>query len=680
MSWYSLWFLALALFLAALGRDRFDQWVDATELPPLAVETSVEMLDRNGVLLRAYTVADGRWRLAVSLDGVDPDYLKMLIAYEDKRFYDHHGVDTVAMMRAVGQAVWHREFVSGASTLTMQVARLLENGTTGLWPGKFRQIRVALALERRLTKDEILALYVNRAPFGGNLEGVRAATFAYFGKEPRRLTVAQAALLVALPQSPEYRRPDRFNGAAHDARSRVLARAEGAGVIGEGARIAAETETVPAKRQPFPALAPHLTDRMRADEPATQVHRLTLDSALQARLQVLAERAAREAGQRQSIALMVANHRTGEILASVGSAGYEPGAREGFVDMTQAVRSPGSTLKPLIYGLAFDQGLAHPETLIEDRPVAFGTYAPQNFDGEFRGTVRVREALEMSLNIPVVKLLNALGPARLMAHLRRAGTEAELPGDQPGLAVALGGVGVSLEGLMRLYSGLSNGGKAVVLSARQGVRQPEVPQVVLSSESAWMIGDILSDIPPPRGAARTGLAYKTGTSYGHRDAWAIGYDGTHVAGVWMGRPDGTPVPGAFGGEVAAPILFEAFALLKPSLDRLPPPPPSTLIVGNAGLPQPLKRFRPRDAAFSDAPDAPAVAFPPDGARVDTGGGMLSVKVRDGRPPFTWLADGRPVLLRSHDRSAMIPLPGPGYVTLSVIDSEGRSAHSAVWLD
>mgnify|MGYP001275997602 CR=1 FL=1 len=182
------------------------------------------------------------------------------------------------------------------------------------------------------------------------------------------------------------------------------------------------------------------------------------------------------------------------------------------------------------------------------------------------------------------------------------------------------------------------------------------------------------------GAILDRVAYKTGTSYGHRDAWALGFDGTHVAGVWMGRPDGTPVPGAFGGEVAAPILFETFALLKSRLDRLPAPPPSTLIVGHAGLPDPLKHFRPRDAAFADDPDAPTVAFPPDGAILETSDHLLTVKVRDGAPPFTWLADGRPVLTRSHDRNAVIELPGPGFVTLSVIDAKGRAARTTVQLD
>lgn len=671
---------ALALSVTALGRDGFDRWVDATIIPSLALETSVEVLDRNGKLLRAYTVADGRWRLATSLGAVDPRYVELLIAYEDKRFYRHIGVDPLAMTRAIGQALWNGDVVSGGSTLTMQVARLLEDGTTGRWNGKLRQIRLALALERQLTKDEILSIYINRAPFGGNLEGLRAATRAYFGKEPRRLTTAEAALLVALPQSPETRRPDRYRGNAIDARARVLARMEGAGVVDAETVAGARTEPIPAERAAFPALAAHLSDRARAYGPASPMLRLSLDAVLQAKLETLASRAARDAGQRLSIAMMVADHQTGEILASVGSAAYQADARSGFVDMTQAFRSPGSTLKPLIYGLAFDQSLAHPETLIDDRPTAFGSYEPQNFDGRFRGTIRVRDALKMSLNIPVVKLAKALGPARVMAHLRRAGVETKLPGGTPGLAIALGGIGVNLEGLVQLYAAIANGGKSVGLYHVASTIPPEQVESVLSREAAWQIGNILGEMVPPTGAAHNGLAHKTGTSYGHRDAWAIGFDGRHVVGVWMGRPDGTPVPGAFGGDSAAPILFEAFALFKPKLDRLPPPPPSTLIVGHAQLPQPLKHFRHRDAAFTEPEGAPELAFPPDGARVVVEDQALAVKVRDGLPPFTWLADGLPVLTRSYDRAARINVTGPGFVTLSVIDAAGRSARSQIRLD
>ncbi len=670
--------LATALLWAgALARDRLDAWVAATDLPALAVETSVEVLARDGSLLRAFTVADGRWRLAARPEAVDRDYLAMLVAYEDKRFRSHPGVDVLALIRAAGQALRAGRPVSGGSTLTMQVARLLEDSGTGRWAGKLRQIRVALALERRLSKDEILALYLDLAPMGGNLEGVRAASFAYFGKEPRRLTPAEAALLVALPQSPEARRPDRAPEAARAARDRVLARLTAGGLIEADRAAAARSEAVPAARRPFPQLAPHLADRLRAAEPLARVHRTTLDAGLQGRLEKLAADAVAGQGERLTVALLVADHRTGEILASVGSAGYTDDARAGFLDMTQALRSPGSALKPLVYGLAFDQGLAHPETLIEDRPTAFGTYAPQNFDRLFRGTLRLREALQLSLNIPVVLLTEALGPEHLLAALRRAGVAAAVPGGAPGLAVALGGVGVSLEGLVTLYGGIARGGAALPLRARAGAAG--AARRLMSHEAAWQVADILAGLAPPPGAPANRLAYKTGTSYGHRDALALGFDGAHVAGVWMGRADGTPVPGAFGGGLAAPILFEVFARLKPALAPLGPPPPGVLMAGNAGLPAPLRRFRGRDGAMAPDPEAPVVAFPPDGAEVDSGGGALVVRVRDGTAPFTWLADGRPFAVATSEREALLEDPGPGHLTLSVIDAEGRAARVAVIL-
>lgn len=669
--------LAAGLFLAALGRDGFDRWVDATDLPPLVVATSVEVLARDGSLLRAYTVADGRWRMAVDPAQVDPAFVAALVEYEDRRFRSHSGVDPRALARAVAQAVWNGRVVSGGSTLTMQVARLLEESGTGRVSGKLRQMRVAWALERRLSKDQILALYLHLAPYGGNLEGIRAATIAWFGKEPRRLTPAEIALLVAIPQSPEARRPDRSVARATDARDRVLARLEGGGLIDADQVRAARTEVVPAARRPFPALAPHLSDRARAADPAALRHVLTIDAGLQAALEKLAAEVVAGQGERLQISLVVADHRTGEILASVGSAAFRADRRAGFIDMTQALRSPGSTLKPLIYGLAFDQGLAHPETLIEDRPTDFNGYRPQNFDRQYRGTIRVREALQQSLNIPVVALTEALGPARLMTALDKAGVKYRLPLGQPGLAVALGGIGVTLEDMVQLYAAIARGGVALPLRWREG--DSEEGQRLMADSAAWFVGDILAGLAPPPGAPANRLAYKTGTSYGHRDAWAIGFDGRHVVGVWMGRPDGTPVPGAFGADLAAPVLFQVFARLKPRLDPQPPAPPATLLVSNAQLPPPLRHFRNRHAAFAPAADAPAVAFPPDGAEVELLPQGLMVRVSGGKAPFTWLADGVPVALSLDGRETMLDKLGRGFVTLSVIDAEGRAARSRVRL-
>ena len=670
--------LAAGLLLAAIGRDRMDIWIDATTLPPLLVQTSVEVLDRNDALLRAYTVADGRWRLGVEVSQVDPGFVAALLAYEDKRFYDHSGVDLQALLRAVAQAAWNGRVISGGSTLTMQVARLLEEGSTGKVDGKLRQMRVALALERRLSKDQILQLYLNLAPYGGNLEGIRAATLSYFGKDPKRLTPAEVALLVAIPQSPESRRPDRSVERATNARDRVLARALRDGLIDDDQMQTARSEVVPASRRPFPALAPHMSDRALAEDPGALVHHLTLDKGLQTALETLAADVVAGQGERLQVAIVVADHLRGEVLASVGSAAFQADARAGFVDMTRAVRSPGSTLKPLIYGLAFDEGLAHPETMIEDRPTDFGGYQPQNFDKHFRGTIRLREALQQSLNIPVVALTEALGPAKLLAALDKARVKYDLPGGKPGLAIALGGIGVTLEDMVQLYASIARGGVVLPLTHQmQGDRAEG--QRVLSASSAWQVGDILAGLAPPPGAPANRLAYKTGTSYGHRDAWAIGFDGRHVIGVWMGRPDGTPVPGAFGADLAAPVLFQAFSRLKPTLAPQPAAPPATLLVSNAQLPQPLQHFRSRSAAFEADKDAPAVAFPPDGSEVELLPEGLLVRVRGGTAPFTWLANGVPVAVSFAGRETILNSLGLGFVTLSVIDAAGRSARTKVRL-
>ncbi|MEY8830438.1 penicillin-binding protein 1C [Sedimentitalea sp. XS_ASV28] len=676
----ALFSLVALLFAVAALRDGIENWIDATELPQTLAETSVEIRDRNDELLRAYTVSGGIWRLAPVLTAVDDGYLDMLVRYEDKRFWQHGGVDPLAMLRATAQALWHRRAVSGGSTLTMQVARLIEDGSTGRWAGKLRQIRLALALERRLSKDQILSLYLTHAPYGGNLEGIRAATLAWFGKEPRRLTPAESALLVALPQSPEARRPDRHADRAKAARDRVLTRMADAGIIASDDALSAQHARIPDRIRPFPMRAAHLADRVRASAPERQRHATTIDARLQSALETLLADAARRSGPRISAALIAANHQTGEILASVGSPQYGTDSRrQGFVDMTRAIRSPGSTLKPLIYGLAFDQGLVHPETLIHDGPVQFGRYAPRNFDGQFRGDIRVREALQLSLNIPVVKLTNELGPARVMAALSRAGAGARLPGGAPGLAIALGGVGVSLQDLVQLYATLAQGGAGQRL--RSALNEPASQTArTISEVAAWQVGHILAGVAPPPGDPQGVLAYKTGTSYGHRDAWAIGYDGEHVVGVWMGRADGTPVPGAFGGDLAAPLLFQAFARLKPGFAPLPAPPPSTLITGAAGLPQPLQRFRPRGSRLVTAPNAPKLLFPPDGAILDSIGETVTLKVQGGSAPYLVLANGRPIARGQRRNEFEIPTPGTGYSTLVVVDGAGQSDRVTVRLD
>jgi penicillin-binding protein 1C len=650
------------------------------------IATSTIVVDRDGRLLRPFTIADGRWRLPATRADVDPKFFEMLLAYEDRRFHQHDGVDWLAMLRASAQFVLSGQIVSGGSTLTMQVARLLDGGDTRNAAGKVRQMAAALALERRYGKDEILDLYLALAPYGGNVEGIRAATLAYFGKEPKRLTTAEAALLVAIPQSPEARRPDRDVGAARRARDRVLDRLAGQGVLTTDAAAAAKTEAVPDGRRPFPMLAPHLAVAAVEADPAAPVHRLTIARDLQASLETLAAGRAAALGPNLSVAILVADQMSGAVVASVGSPGLTDDARAGYLDMTRAVRSPGSTLKPLIYGLAFEQGLAHPESLIEDRPSAFSGYVPENFDGRHRGTVTVREALTQSLNVPAIAVLDGVGPAMLVARLKRAAVTAVLPDHSaPGLAVGLGGVGVSLRDLVALYVAIARGGAPIAL--RDGVTAPGDGSgaPVLNASAAWYVADILAGTPPPVTGSPGRIAYKTGTSYGYRDAWAIGFDGQYVIGVWIGRPDGTAVPDLSGIASAAPILFEAFDRIGPKRVPLRAAPGGTITAATAALPAPLRIFRDPNATDSGRDNLPEIAFPADGVAVDLGIAAgkpmpLTIKVRDGRPPFTFFVNGVPIARPPFARAETWMPDGPGYVTLSVVDAGGRADRVTVFVE
>ena len=667
--------------------------LDSAFPPPLPekLAVSTEVVDRDGALLRAFATPDGYWRLQTSLDEIDPQFVDMLIAYEDKRFFDHEGVDLLALARAAGQFAGNGRIVSGGSTLSMQLARLIEPRENRSLATKIRQIFRAVQIERRLSKREILERYLTLAPYGGNLEGVRAASLAYFGKEPKRLTVAEAALLVALPQLPERRRPDRNRDAAQAARDRVLDRMVKAERLGEREAARAALDGVSATRLALPSLAAHASDSAIRNQPGETRHHLTIRKSVQEGLESVAENAAHKLGPHVSVAMILADAMTGEMLGEVGSANFFDASRSGWIDMTRILRSPGSTLKPFIYGLAIEQGLVAQETMIEDRPADFAGYRPRNFDMSYQGDVSVRQALQLSLNVPAVRLLDAVGPARLTARFRQAGVTPTLPpGETPGLAIGLGGVGVSLRDLVQLYTGLSNGGRAKMLrdGSENVVPQPLANGAVLDAQATWQVTDILSGVKPPIGAAARGIAYKTGTSYGYRDAWSIGYDGRYVLGVWVGRPDSGSVPGLSGYESAAPILFEGFARSGLAAVPLRRPPAGAFHTARKDLPVTQERFvSAQDAQTSAdiAEPAPQIVFPPDGARVelaaaDAGGAPLVLKLQGGRAPFRWLANGKPLAEIVRRRTATWQPDGAGYSTLTVIDAAGRAASVKVFVE
>jgi len=638
------------------------------------------VLASDGSTLNVATSKDGMWRLATRPDRVDPHYLDMLMAAEDHRFRDHLGVDPLAAVRAAWQLVTNGRIVSGGSTLTMQVSRLLEPHPRSVL-GKLHDALRAIQLEERFGKDEILAMYLTLAPFGGNVEGVRAASLAWFGHEPDRLTPGEAAILVALPQRPAALRPDRHPAASMAAAGRILHRLADAGHV-----PVSDLETPPpgiAARRLFPRLASHVAQRFRGD--GTEPVRVTLDSRIQPATERLAAETVAGMTDGGDLAILVVDNRDLSVRAWVG------GVRSAL-DLVRRRRSPGSTLKPFIYGLAFDDLALLPDSLIDDRPIRIGDYAPENFDRGFHGQVTARFALQQSLNVPAIVLLDRVGPGRLAATLRDAGVRLDFPANDaaPTLPLALGGVGISLLDLTRLYAGLAHDGRSAaphILEART-----HDAGTLMTRQAARMITDILRSAPPPDGRMPGGLikdprpiAYKTGTSYGFRDAWALGYSPSWTVGVWTGRADGTPRPGAYGRNTAAPLLFAVFDRLPAETepDPLAPAADGLRATGSTPVPRGLRQFTERDSVrMPGNASPPRIQFPPDGAQLDLNRedglrGALRLEANSGTPPYRWSVNGMPV---PTPRYAAVPSwqpDGPGFVRITVVDAAGRRASATV---
>lgn len=619
--------------------------------------TGVEVLDRQGRTLSVLPAPGGIWRLATTPADVPPHLVAMLVAAEDRRFRHHPGVDPIALARAAGQwAAAGGRVVSGGSTLTMQAARLLEPRPRTL-RSKAIEIARALQLEARFTKDEILGIWLTLAPMGGNLEGVRAGALAWFGRPAATLDLAEAALLVAIPRRPEALRPDRHPARAAAAREAML-RHRAAAALAPGDHPDTATAPIPTARLPLPRHAPHLARELaRLPPPEAEGGRIatTLDLSLQRAAEGIAAEALRGLPDRASIALVVADTATREIRALVGGAFGDPG-RAGMLDLTRAARSPGSAAKPFLYAMGFEAGLAAPETLLADLPRRFGGYAPENFDRGFAGRLRVADALRQSLNLPAVGLLAEIGPVRFASALKAAGAPPLLPpGTDPSLPLALGGYGTTLREMVTLYATLAGGGQAAPLRTTPG--PPQATMRVLDARAAALAAAILVQPFPAGGPA--GLAWKTGTSWGGRDAWALGFDGRHVAGIWVGRPDGTPIPGATGARTALPLLARIF-------ERLPAAPRA-----------PLPQARPLAVAGADRIDRLRLLFPPPGAALAEGPGHVTLRAAGGQRPLTFLVDGLPVPAEPARREAAWVPPGRGFYRITVLDAEGAVARAEV---
>lgn len=589
--------LGIVLICAAL-------WLADTLNPlPLPKDDMARVvLAQDGTPLWRFADHNGVWRYPVSIAQVSPYYIEALLSYEDRWFYQHPGINPLSIARAAWQNLSGGQIVSGGSTLSMQVARLLDPHPRTL-RGKLRQVWRTAQLEWHLSKDDILTLYLNRAPFGGTLEGVAAASWAYLGKSPKNLSRAEAALLAVLPQAPSRLRPDRHPKRAQAARDKILQRLAQFDVWPEHAISDALQEPVWLAPRHEPALAPLLARRLNhKNSPA--VIATTLDASLQRRLEDMLLGWRARLPERTSAAIVVVEHDTMAVQAYLGSLDIQDAQRFGHVDMVQAVRSPGSTLKPFLYGLALDEGLIHSESLLQDVPRQSSDYRPGNFSQGFSGPVSASEALGRSLNLPVVQLMEVYGPKRFTGELRNVGVPLLLPrGAEPNLALILGGVGTRLENVVSGFSAFARQGKVAQL--RFQPQQQLEEKRLMSPGAAWIVRRILSgqrrpDIDPrAQLVERAPLAWKTGTSYGFRDAWAVGVSSRYLIGVWIGRPDGTPVAGQFGLASATPLLLQVHDVLN-HRDRqagkavITDPQPSE--VGVAAICWPLGQALPRTDA------------------------------------------------------------------------------------
>lgn len=671
------------------------EWAIQIAVPPNIFpqnDNTSLVLASDGTVLNGTLTEDDKLRMHVRVQMIDERYLDLLQSYEDQNFMSHGGVDILAMMRAVWQFGRERRIISGGSTITMQLVRLLSPRERTLG-AKITEMLIALKIERLYTKEQILGAYLTVIPFGGNIEGVRAAAWTYFGKEPYVLSLNEIAFLLAIPQAPEARRPDRHPRRTLKARNHVINILRDRNLIGKQEATIVLKAPLGLKRTRLPAIATHLGHRLRSDiqhrrsdDQRPEIIRTLLDSNIQIRAERVTARKLANMGDDLNLAVVVIRNEDAAVLTYLGSAAPLSGERHGFVDLADAVRSPGSALKPFVYTMAFDRLDVHPDTIVTDEPINIAGYEPENADSIFSGDLSVRSALIRSKNTVPILLLDKVGVGNFLARFRATGRPLYLasPDSEGGLAIALGGVGVTLEQLTWLYTIFPNQGKLKPLrhTENEGIHQS---QAFAGKHAANAVADILADALPPAGYVRLTaldgsrrIGFKTGTSYGFRDAWAIGFDKLHTVGIWVGRPDGGPHLGAYGISVAAPILFDMFEILRRPVNGVPSDSASLgPLVSPRPLPRRLKRFGGEDRGI-------VIGFPANAVnlhvqREGDGSVTLPLQVRGGHPPYRWRVFDKE--LPATDRlESKIRISERGQITISVIDDEGQSDTVSFWLN
>ncbi|WP_089679339.1 penicillin-binding protein 1C [Catalinimonas alkaloidigena] len=531
------------------------------------------VLDRDGTVLHARLSADDKWRMYTELSEITPTLRQALLFKEDRFFYYHMGVNPLAMVRALASNWRSGRRTSGASTITMQVARLLDPQPR-TYGNKLREMFRALQLEWHYSKDEILQLYLNLVPYGSNLEGVKSAALLYFGRSPNHLSLAQIATLTVVPNRPSSLRLDQPNDELLAVRNQWLRAFREANVFPVQAVADALAEPLNLRRRPTPRGVPHLARRLTQTHKRVPVVRTTIDRRVQAQVETLTETHIRHWKQRNvhNAAVMVVDNRTREVVAYLGSPDFEDGTHAGQVDGVRAVRSPGSTLKPLVYALAFDEGKVTPKRMLPDVPTDYDGYAPENFDRQFHGQVTAELALSHSLNLPAVQLLQEVSVPLLVQRLKQAGF-ATIARQQHylGLSTVLGGCGTTLEELTALYAALADQGRYRPLRTLATAGDDTTTAAVVSPAASFVVTEILTQLERPDLPQREHhalrvprIAWKTGTSYGRRDAWSIGYNERYTVGVWVGNFSGEGVRELTGADAATPLLFKLFNMLEPN--------------------------------------------------------------------------------------------------------------------
>ena len=534
--------------------------------------------DRHGDLIRMFLASDSRWRFHTQLDEMAPQLVDAIVASEDQWLHYHPGVNPFSILRASLSNLSAGRIVSGASTIPMQIARLMEPRPRSL-PSKMLEAFRALQMCRLYSKDELLEIYLNLAPYGGNIEGIGAASYFYFGKKPDRLSWAEITLLTTLPRSPVSYDPTRNLELSTRARDRVIAQLCRKGIMGPSQARIAYSARLPADKQTPPFRAPHFAELVRRQNLATQVMHTTLDLETQraVELQVDSRKAQLRAEGIGNVAVVILDNETRGVTALAGSAGYADSNYQGQVNGATAERSPGSTLKPFLFALAYDRGLIVPESPLLDVPYDYSGYVPENYDRRYRGQVSASQALVQSLNVPAVHLLYRTG-LHDFHKLLIAGGLASLnrPSLEYGLPLVLGGGEVRLLDLTNLYASLGQGGLHRAFRVLAGPREPE--ERLFSREAVYLTTQSLRGLPRPDlpqawdlSLDTPAVAWKTGTSYGHRDAWAIGFSQEITIGVWIGNFDGSGIKGMSGAEHAGPLLFDLFRALEPSDSRFEEP-------------------------------------------------------------------------------------------------------------